>query len=85
MIDNPAPGAYRMELSEGKKYTIPRAKSAAIARENPAIGRYATIVPDHPGVGRYNLSKSLKRGGSAMPKSARTNFVSKNGAGVGDY
>lgn len=86
VIDNPAPGAYRIEFEPGKKYTIPRAKSAAIARENPAIGRYQTIVPDHPGVGRYNISKGIhERGGSAVPKSARTNFISKNTAGVGDY
>jgi hypothetical protein len=37
-------------------------------------------------VGRYEISKgTTERVGSAIPKSARTNFISKNKAGVGDY
>jgi hypothetical protein len=72
-IDNPAPGAYKLEVEKGPKYTIPRAKSAS-------------LVKDHPGVGRYTISNGLQnRAGSAIPKSARTDFISKNKAGVGDY
>jgi hypothetical protein len=43
-------------------------------------------VRDYPGVGRYEISKgTTERVGSAIPKSARTDFISKNKAGVGDY
>lgn len=60
-------------MDNGKKYTIARAKSAATFK-------------DHPGVGRYMISNNGKGNkGMAIPKSARTNFISKNIAGVGDY
>lgn len=73
VIDNPGPGAYPIDSNKGTEYTIPRAKSA-------------TLVRDYPGVGRYEVTKGItERVGSAIPKSARTNFISKNTAGVGDY
>jgi hypothetical protein len=70
----PGPGTYRPNADSGTKYTIPRAKSA--------VG-----FQDHPGVGRYKIGDEAaeKKKGPVIPKSARTNFISKNMAGVGDY
>jgi|LakMenEpi03Aug12_release.lakeMendotaPanAssembly.Ray.scaffolds.fasta_scaffold3327911_1 hypothetical protein len=52
--------------------TIPRSKSNAVLSSNP-------------GVGRYQINKDEKTIGAKIGLSNRTNFISKNIAGVGDY
>lgn len=52
--------------------TIPRSKSNA-------------VISTNPGVGRYQLCKEENLIGAKIGKSNRTNFISKNIAGVGDY
>ena len=72
----PGPGTYTHSPSHHPEYSIGRAKSAAI------IGK----VSYNPGVGRYDLEQNgTKRGGNTFGRSSRTNFISKNMAGVGDY
>lgn len=73
VIHNPGPGTYKPELEKGRQYSFPRSKSLAIVHENP-------------GVGRYNVeTQLLSPKTNAFSKSGRTNFVSRNSVGVGDY
>ena len=71
----PGPGTYESEEYDSKRYSIPKSKSIA-------------YLSSTPGVGRYEMDKGLAKGqntGSLIGKSKRTNFVSQNKAGVGDY
>jgi hypothetical protein len=73
----PGPGSYNIEDGNKKGYTIGRSKSQV------------QIISENPGVGRYMINNSsepkTKVKAHAFPKSSRTNFISKNTAGVGDY
>lgn len=75
--ENPGPGSYRRDLRRHPQYTFGRAKSAA----SIGIGK----LNDNPGVGRYGVEGSDRKKGNAFGRGSRTNFISKNTAGVGDY
>jgi hypothetical protein len=73
--DNPGPGTYNPELKRSSTYTIPRSQSTKLVSKNPGVGRYD--------VDKNAISRNNK--GNKFYTSNRTNFVSKNFAGVGDY
>ena len=62
-------------MKKTSTYTIPRSQSHAVLAKNPGVGRYD--------VDKNALAKVEK--GSRFQNSHRTNFISKNLAGVGDY
>lgn len=49
--------------------------------KNPGVGRYSTL----DGMGTVHYKYKNQQTGNLIGKSDRTNFVSKNIAGVGDY
>lgn len=62
-----------MSREDGIKYSVPRSKSM-------------NKIVDGPGVGRYNINKLINQQKiGTIPKSNRSNFISNNHSGVGDY
>ena len=79
--DNPGPGHYPDKVFSRTMYTIPKSKSLNYLNRNPGAGRYNT----DNGMGRLKSKYQGQDSGTLFAKSQRTNFISKNIAGVGDY
>ncbi len=73
--ENPGPGSYYPFSKKSTTYTIPRSQSSKHVTTNPGVGRYD--------VDKNAMQRTTK--GNKFYTSNRTNFLSKNVAGVGDY
>lgn len=62
-------------------YSFSKSKSLSALNRNPGAGRYNT----DRGMGKLDSKYLNQPAGTAFAKSNRTNFISKNIAGVGDY